>query len=327
MNEGWFTGVDGTRLYYRSSGEGMPLILNDGIGCGGFVWEYLIPSLKDHYRIIHWNYPGHGLSEAPLDLEHLTIPDLCHNLARLCEHLSLPKAVIVGHSMGVQVVFEFARLYPEKVAGLIPVCGSYGRPLDTFHDNTLLRHVFPYMKRFVDTRPDIAQMLWTTISGSELAYQVAVHGEVNGRMLKRRDFKPYFEHIAMRDVRLFMRMLGEAQEHNSRDFLPAITIPTLIVAGDKDTFTPGWLSKEMNEAILGSEMLTVVTGSHAAPIEQPELINLRIEKFLRQHFGEAPQAKPQKPAPAPKAPAKAAAPAKPQAKKPAAKKTKAAATA
>lgn len=322
MHEGWFTGVDGTRLYYRSIGEGLPLILHDGIGCAGFVWEYLIPFLKDHYRIIHWNYPGHGLSEMPLDHSHLSIPDLCHDLARLCDELKLPKAVIVGHSMGVQIVFEFARLYPEKVAGLIPICGSYGHPLDTFHDNTLLKHVFPYLKRLAEARPEVVQTLWTTISNSELAYQVALLNEVNGKMLKRRDFKPYFEHIATRDVRLFLHMLGDAQEHDARDFLPRIEVPTLIVAGDKDTFTPGWLSREMNEAIKGSEMLTVVTGSHAAPIEQPELINLRIEKFLREHFAPKPQA-----AAAPTAAPKPKVPAKPKAKKPAAKKETAKATA
>jgi len=57
-------------------------------------------------------------------------------------------------------------------------------------------------------------------------------------------------------------------------------VPTLIVAGTDDTFTPYWLSEEMHARIRGSELLTVPGGTHVAPIEHPELITLRLEKFL-----------------------------------------------
>ena len=62
--------------------------------------------------------------------------------------------------------------------------------------------------------------------------------------------------------------------------LPHVDVPTLIVAGTDDTFTPYWLSEEMHARIPGSELLTVPGGTHVAPIEHPELITLRLEKFL-----------------------------------------------
>jgi pimeloyl-ACP methyl ester carboxylesterase len=82
------------------------------------------------------------------------------------------------------------------------------------------------------------------------------------------------------DPRLFLGMLKHASEHDAWDHLPSIKIPTLIVAGTQDTFTPYWLSEEMHDRIPGSELLTVPGGTHVAPIEQPELLTLRLEKFF-----------------------------------------------
>jgi pimeloyl-ACP methyl ester carboxylesterase len=75
-------------------------------------------------------------------------------------------------------------------------------------------------------------------------------------------------------------MLKNASEHTAYDHLPLVKVPTLIVAGTEDTFTPYWLSEEMHARIAGSELLTVPGGTHVAPIEHPELIALRLEKFL-----------------------------------------------
>jgi pimeloyl-ACP methyl ester carboxylesterase len=82
------------------------------------------------------------------------------------------------------------------------------------------------------------------------------------------------------DPRLFLGMLKNASEHSAWDHLPRIHIPTLIVAGTRDTFTPYWLSEEMHDRIPGSEILTVPGGTHVATIEHPELITLRLEKFF-----------------------------------------------
>ena len=284
MLEDWFTGADGTKLYYRTTGNesGIPILLNDGIGCSGYVWKYLIPNFEDRYRIVHWNYKGHGKSDSPVSHDELGIPDLCRDLAELCRKLELPPAVVVGHSMGVQVTFEFWHMFPERVCALIPICGSYGNPLSTFHDNSLLKTAFPYLKRVVQYRPNVSSLLWEVITNSELAYQVATRFEVNGRMIRREDFKPYFEDISKVDAGLFVGMLGLAQEHDAKPYLQEIDVPTLIIGGEKDTFTPMWLSRNMKRLIPDAELLFVPEGSHTAPIEQPELINLRIEKFLRE---------------------------------------------
>jgi pimeloyl-ACP methyl ester carboxylesterase len=123
-------------------------------------------------------------------------------------------------------------------------------------------------------------LIWRLTAGGELAYQIATHLEVNGRLVRREDFTPYFRHLAGMDPRLFLGMLKNASEHTAFDHLPHVQVPTLIVAGTDDTFTPYWLSEEMHARITGSELLTVPGGTHVSPIEHPELIALRLEKFL-----------------------------------------------
>jgi pimeloyl-ACP methyl ester carboxylesterase len=115
---------------------------------------------------------------------------------------------------------------------------------------------------------------------SEAALQFAMHAEVEGRLLTRRSFKPYFKHLASMDVSVFVGMLDKVRHHTVEDRLHEISAPTLIVAGQNDTFTPAWLSRRMVRLIPDSELLMVPLGSHVAPLEQPELIELRLTRFL-----------------------------------------------
>jgi len=75
-------------------------------------------------------------------------------------------------------------------------------------------------------------------------------------------------------------MARAAQEHDAGNLLGEIRAPTLVVAGERDLFTPRHLSVEMSTRIPDADLLEIPRGSHAALIEQPELINLRLEKFL-----------------------------------------------
>ncbi|MFN7135022.1 MAG: alpha/beta fold hydrolase, partial [Myxococcales bacterium] len=99
--------------------------------------------------------------------------------------------------------------------------------------------------------------------------------------IRRDDFMPYFHHLGVMDPVVFLRTLASAAAHSAWDDLPGIRVPTLIIAGERDRFTPMWLSERMHGAIPGSELLVVPSGSHTAPIELPELIALRIERFLK----------------------------------------------
>jgi pimeloyl-ACP methyl ester carboxylesterase len=280
-DSGFAIASDGTRIHWTAVGSGTPtLVCCDGIGCDGFAWKYLVRDFAERHRIVRWHYRGHGRSGIPEDRSKVGFDDTSSDLQAVLEATGTRHAVLLGHSMGVQVALEYHRRHPERVLALVLVCGSHGLPLDTFHDTNALRILLPSMIAAADKYPQAMNLIWRLAAGGELAYQIATHLEVNGKLVHREDFTPYFAHLSSMDPRLFLGMLRHASEHSALDHLPAVDVPTLIVAGTDDTFTPYRLSEEMHEKIRGSELLTVPGGTHVAPIEHPELIALRLEKFL-----------------------------------------------
>ncbi|MBX5484055.1 MAG: alpha/beta hydrolase [Myxococcaceae bacterium] len=253
----------------------------DGIGCDGFAWKYLLPQMKQHHRVLRWHYRGHGNSGVPDDRDRIGFQYTADDLARVMDAAGIEKAIIFGHSMGVQVALEFHRRHPHRCLGLVLLCGSYGFPLDTVHDDTLLRRVFPAIRLLVELLPNASRKITSILMRTELALQIALRFELNAELLQRNDLVPYFDHLSRMDPVVFVRTLESLAEHTAWDHLPRIDVPTLIVGGEKDRFTPVWLSRRMAEAIPGSEFMIVPHGSHTAPLEQPELVGRRIDRFLK----------------------------------------------
>lgn len=272
---------DGTSLYFQVQGDGEPgVVLCDGLGCDGFVWKYLTPQLRKDHRVLRWHYRGHGRSGVPDDRERIGMLYTCEDLSRIMDAAGMEKAVVFGHSMGVQVALEFHRRYSDRVAGLVLICGSYGNPLDTFHDDTLLRKVFPSLRTLVERFPRAAAKLTRVGLSTELAVQYALTVEANRELMQRADLIPYFDHLAKMDPVVFVRTLDSLAEHTAWDHLPHVDVPALILGGEKDSFTPLWLSRRMADAIPGAEFVIVPGGTHTTPLEQPTLVAERIHRFL-----------------------------------------------
>ena len=283
--EGFAEGTDGVRIHWSAVGgarhpESATLVCCDGIGCDGFIWKYLVRDFAPRHRIVRWHYRGHGRSGLPADRNRTGFNELCGDLSAVLRAADAGPAIFLGHSMGVQVALEYHRRNPDAVRALVLICGSHGLPLDTFHDGALLKVAVPLMSLGAERWPGAAATLWRLLINGELSYQLATRLEVNGQLVQREDFKPYFDHLSGMDPRLFFSMLLHAGSHSAFDHLPDVKVPTLVIAGTHDKFTPFRLSAEMHDRIPGSEMLVVPGGTHVAPIEQPELIGLRLERFL-----------------------------------------------
>jgi len=275
------TASDGTRIAWTATGTGGPaLLLTDGIGCAGYVWRRLAPALARERRVLHWNYRGHGASEPPRDPARATIGDCVSDLLAVLDAAGEERAVLAGHSMGVQVALEAHRRAPERVAGLVLLCGAPGRLLDTFHDSTVLRAALPWARLVLDRWPAVTRAGFRALVTADVAVDYALAFEVNRALLHREDLVPYFRDLSRVDPGLFVHLLSSAAEHDATDHLPEIQVPTLVVAGDRDSFTPMHLSVKMHEAIRGSELLVLPGGTHVAPLEHPELVETRLRSFL-----------------------------------------------
>jgi pimeloyl-ACP methyl ester carboxylesterase len=274
---------DGTAIWYGTSGDGPAIVLCDGLACDGFIWPYLIDELIEHHTVVRWHYRGHGLSGDPEDLDTLTIEQIARDLDAVLDALDIDSAVLVGHSMGVQVLLEYYRLRPERVDALVPVCGSYKRPLDTLYNTDFFSQLLPHLQRLVDASPETAQTMWETFVPSKISYLLATATAVNTRLARGSDFVPYLEHVADMDVQVFLSLLSNVAEHSAEEILETVAVPTLIIAGENDELTPLFRSREMADNIPDSELLILPSGTHVGPIELPDLVSGAIEKFLRKH--------------------------------------------
>src|SRR5690606_18042411 len=157
------------------------------------------PYLAQHYRVLHWNYRGHGRSGRPRDRARVGIRDHARDLLRVLDHAGLARAVLVGHSMGTQVCLETYREAPERAAGLVLICGSYGKITRTFHSTDALAKLLPVLLRLRESYPRLFRGLVARTPGG-LAFAVArLAREIDPVRTRAEDMIPYFEHLAGMD--------------------------------------------------------------------------------------------------------------------------------
>lgn len=251
----------------------------DGIGCDGYVWRYLRDDLGPRMGL-HLHYRGHGRTAAPVDPTRVTVEDLADDVSSVLQDALVDRAVLIGHSMGVQVALETYRRHPDQIAGLVLVCGAPSHPLKTFRGSGQLETLLPTIQKWIGRMPSVLNRLSRSLLPTRLAYEVASRLEIRRELVEPQDFMPYLEGMARIDVRLFVAMLASAGQHTTEDLLPEIRVPVLVIAGGRDGFTPPERSRAMVEAIPGAELLEIPNASHTAPIERPHLVVQTIRDFL-----------------------------------------------
>lgn len=273
---------DGSPIFYESWGERSaqpPVVLCDGIGCDGYVWRYLKQDLGNRFGV-HLHYRGHGRTAPPRDPQRVTIADLADDVACVMDDALVDKAVLVGHSMGVQVALETYRRHADRCAGLVLVCGASSHPLKTFRGSATLEDLLPTIQKWIHRVPGVINRVTRMVLPTRLAYEVATRLEIQRDLVEPADFMPYLEGMARIDSRLFIAMLSSAGQHSADDLLPHIEVPVLVIAGARDGFTPAERSRAMAAAIPGAELLEIPNASHTAPIERPNLVDWTVRDFL-----------------------------------------------
>jgi len=276
---------DGTRLFVRYrphplEADRPTAILCDGIACDGFIWKYLWDDLARFMNVVHWHYRGHGRSARPSDPEMIELEDHARDLDTVRRMIGAGEVVLFGHSMGCQVALEAYRIHPADVRAMVLICGSHGRITHTFKGTDVMAQLLPRVIETVDKHTRLARGLWGHLP-PEVALRIAlVTGEVDKASIVPEDLLPYMKHMVDIDLPMFLRMLRSAGEHSARDLLPKIDVPVLVLAGDRDSFTPTRYAEEMAALIPRSE-LKILSGTHVIPIERKDQVVELIEQFVR----------------------------------------------
>jgi pimeloyl-ACP methyl ester carboxylesterase len=118
--------VDGLTIHSSTAGTGAPtLVFVHGWTCDSSSWTAQVPAFTKKYRVITLDLPGHGKSGSPKDGK-FSMDLFARAVEAVRAEAKAERIVLVGHSMGAPVIREYARLYPQRVAGLVAVDG----PLD-----------------------------------------------------------------------------------------------------------------------------------------------------------------------------------------------------
>jgi pimeloyl-ACP methyl ester carboxylesterase len=288
------TSFDGTELAYTVVGARGPwVVLVPGFGCPDNFWKYLLPELATRYRVIVYDLRGLGMSGMPraagyrarhLKMDDFTIEHHARDLTTLLDAKGADRASLIGHSMGGQIIIEAYRQIPERVSSLTMLTAPYESPTRTMYGRDL-DAFFRVLQTTIRALPRPAVLLWRSLflANPELSHRAAQFARALGPQAKTEDMASYYRHLAFLDPLILMKMADAMRAYSGADVLPTINVPTLIVAGTVDTFTPPRLAKTMHRAIPDSEILFLEDASHGAVIEYPDEVNEAVGSFLDRH--------------------------------------------
>jgi pimeloyl-ACP methyl ester carboxylesterase len=248
---GNYADVNDIRVYYEIYGEGEPLLLLHGNGGSISSFIYQIPELSKHFKVVAVDSRAQGRS-TDSDQE-ITYALMASDMSELIDKLGLGKVNVVGWSDGGNIGLELAFAHPEKVMKVVALGANYTNenwmaPPDSVvmdADDPLILRASEMMKRVISEMgtlsPDTARL-------------PVIRKKLEDLMMNYPNFTP--------------------------DQLGTINVPFLIVAGDHDLISLDQTITLYN-SLPRAELFIVPHASHLVAIENPDLINSEIIRFLK----------------------------------------------
>ena len=278
---GTFRSFDGERLAFWSYGKGTTLLCLNGLACDAMSWRYFVDFFAPRFRVVLFDYRGHGFSPPPTRPEEVSVETNTLDALSLIRHLRLRTVVPVGHSMGGQVALELVHQFPDYVRGLVLLLCAYRKPLSTLRDMAARQTAEPFLRLCCEEPELVRQSLRNTAVGPIGLAVGQLIGMYQPAYCREEDWVHYLEHFAALDQRTYGYMALSLQEHDAEPYLPTLDLPTLVIGGERDTISPSWIAEDMHRRIKGSELMVLPHGSHIGHLEHQEQVHTRIESFVR----------------------------------------------
>ncbi|MCA9714584.1 MAG: alpha/beta hydrolase [Myxococcales bacterium] len=281
---------DGVQLHLELSGpppaeDRHALLILDGIGCSGWAFKQIIPTLAARHPVLLMHYRGHGRSTVPPRPWKLGIEVLADDAAAACARVGLESVVAIGFSMGFQVALELFRRHRERVAGLVSLAGPSGRVLDSFQRTHVFGYALPLVSLATKAVPETTSKFWRAVTSHPLAREIGMRFQVNAERLDAADLDIYLRQVAEVDPELFTELLGAAHRHCADDLLPRVNVPTRIIAGARDSFVPLATMRELAFSIPHAQWQVLTDATHALPAEFPGRIADELLRFVAESVG------------------------------------------
>jgi len=230
-----------TRFAEEPDAESPPVVLVHGFVMSG---RYFLPAaerLAPFHPVYVLDLPGFGRSSKPRRV--LSVPELADFLADWMEVSGLPRAVLVGHSMGCQVITDLAARYPERVERVVLASPSFEPGARTPGVQT--------WRLLVDLPRESFSLLPI-------------------------GFRDYVGAGLFRAWRTLRSALADPIEEK----LPLLRAPTLVVRGSRDPIVPQAWVEELTRLLPDGRLALIPNGPHAVNYSKaPEFVGL-IRDFL-----------------------------------------------
>jgi pimeloyl-ACP methyl ester carboxylesterase len=271
--KGKFVMVENKKIHYLEQGEGKPVILIHGFLYSTMMWKKSIDALAKNSKVYAIDLWGWGYGER-LKERNYSFDLYAKQVIGFMDALKIPRASLVGQSMGGGISVYVAAHYPDRVDKLIlvdPAVLPYPPSI------TASVYTLPFVGEFLNALPGNAlvkknlQDLWfydpnnvTDDYVEEVARPLMIKGTLDGMMFILRNVlkEPYVE--------------AEAQK------LAQLNIPILIVHGREDKAVPLDRSQKLNILWKGSELVIFDKAGHTPHEEHPEKFNQLALGFLSQ---------------------------------------------
>ena len=246
-------------------GQGTPVVvLHGGMGLDH---NYFRPWMdRVAARLVYLDHIGNGLSPDPSDWEAFGVEEWCAGVDEVREAAGCDRAIVLGHSAAGFLALEYARRYPDRVAGLVLVGAT---------------PVFDYGEELfaaASARASAEQMasLTTLFTASIFDDEEFKRHYMAVLPLYFSCYDPAFgEHVRNR-VRFHARAFLHSRDQllavcDTRLWLGGVTAPALVVVGDDDLFTPlDAAARRLATGLADAELAVVEAAGHFPFVEQPE---------------------------------------------------------
>lgn len=270
--------VDGVDVaYIDSGGTGSPVVLIHGLSSYMGFWEYQVPAFAERHRVLALDLPGYGASSRP-DAP-CTPPWYAGVVATWMRQVGVPRATLVGHSMGGQIAITLALDHPDQVDRLVLAAPAGLERFQSGHAQFMKQ--FWHESRALDASEEEIRANFTT-----LVFNRADDGVE--RLIEERVRLGRSPAFAGTSVAV-SRSIAGIVDFPVWDRLPELRVPTLVVFGSEDRmipnpiFTGGRSATIANvalERIPGSEVVVIPGAGHTVHHDDPTAFNAAVERFL-----------------------------------------------
>jgi pimeloyl-ACP methyl ester carboxylesterase len=259
--------TSGIDMHYEIDGAGPPVILIAGMLSDNASWGPLVAPLAKSHTVIRPDNRTTGRTKPAL--APTSPPQNAADILALVDHLDIPKAHIIGHSMGGYIAAEFASLAPERTTSLTLLCSAPMNIARSWHlfqglcdvrqsgpDGLWLRCLFPWL--FHHSFFDIPAQIEGAVAGS-LAY-------------------PYAQSFDA-----MQHQLNALKQYDPSDLIHRITVPTLALLAQNDLIVPHDEALEMLSKIPNVGVQTVANAGHSIHWDAPAAVLEHLIPFLKEH--------------------------------------------